>query len=85
MARWFVYILKCGDGTLYTGTATDVERRFREHRMGAGAKYTRGRKPVAIVYRQQFANRSRALRREAFIKQLDRMGKLELIRSAKGA
>ena len=76
---WFVYILRCRDGSLYTGVATDVDRRFAEHRAGTGAKYTRSHKPVKIVYRQKLSSRSKALRREAEIKSWPRMQKLKLI------
>jgi putative endonuclease len=80
MARWHVYILKCGDGTLYTGIATDVKRRLAEHRAGTGAKYTRGREPLRLAYTQRLANRSRALKREMEIKQLSRRQKLQIIK-----
>lgn len=78
MARWYVYILQCGDGTLYTGIATDVKRRLDEHRAGIGAKYTRGRTPLRLVYKERLASRSRALKREIEIKQLSRKQKLQL-------
>jgi putative endonuclease len=80
MARWYVYILKCGDGTLYTGIATDVKRRLAEHRAGTGAKYTRGRTPLRLVYAQRLTSRSRALKREAKIKRLSRRQKLQIIK-----
>ena len=57
---WWVYILRCGDGTLYTGTAADVERRLAAHRRGRGAKYTRGRGPLAVVYREACPDRGAA-------------------------
>ncbi len=79
MASWYVYILKCGDGTLYTGVATDVERRLAEHRSGVGAKYTRGRSPLRVVHRERYKNRGAALKREWNIKRLSRMQKLALI------
>jgi predicted GIY-YIG superfamily endonuclease len=79
MARWYVYILKCGDGTLYTGIATDVTRRLREHQQGIGAKYTRGRMPLRIVYRERRPTRSSASKREAEIKSMSRPEKAELI------
>ena len=78
MAYW-VYILRCGDGSLYTGIATDVERRFREHASGRGAKYTRSRGAEAIVYREELADKGCALRREAAVKKLTRAEKLALI------
>lgn len=77
--RHIVYILECGDGTLYTGYTTDVERRLAEHRAGDGAKYTRGRGPLDVVHTERFSTRSAALRREAEIKQLSRQSKLGLI------
>lgn len=75
---WYVYMLLCADGSLYTGSATDVERRFEAHRSGHGAKYTRSHPPVAIVYREMCADKGAALRREAAIKKLPRAKKLEL-------
>lgn len=79
--NYWVYILQCGDDTLYTGITTDVERRFKEHQNGTGAKYTRGRSPLKIVYREPCPDKSTALRREYAIKQLPRAKKLELIQS----
>lgn len=72
-------MLRCSDDSLYTGIAADVERRFREHVSGRGAKYTRSHKPVAVVYREAAADKSTALRREAEIKKLTRSDKLKLI------
>ncbi len=80
MAYW-LYILRCGDGTLYTGTTDDVERRLAAHRSGKGAKYTRGRGPLEVVYREACADRSAALKREWAVKQLSREEKLKLIES----
>ena len=77
---WFVYMLRCRDGSLYTGVASDVERRFAEHVSGKGAKYTRSHPPVAVVYREECADKSAALRREAAVKKLSRRQKLDLIR-----
>ncbi|HSH43032.1 MAG TPA: GIY-YIG nuclease family protein [Arenicellales bacterium] len=76
---WFVYVLRCSDGSLYTGVATDIERRLEEHNAGRGAKYTRGRTPVALVYRERCADRSRAQQREVLIKRMKRADKLRLI------
>lgn len=76
---WTVYILRCGDGSLYTGCTNDLSRRLETHRRGKGAKYTRSRLPVALVYREETADKSAALRREAAIKRLDRREKLALI------
>lgn len=77
---WHVYILRCGDGTLYTGVTDDVERRLAAHRSGRGAKYTRGRGPLELVYQEQVTDKSAALRREYQIKQLTRQGKERLLR-----
>jgi predicted GIY-YIG superfamily endonuclease len=78
-----VYILRCGDGTLYTGATSDVGRRLRQHRAGRGARYTRSRLPLAVVYLEGAHDRGAALRREAAIKQLTRAEKLTLIRSSR--
>ena len=77
---WAVYILRCADGTLYTGIAPDVEKRVQKHNEGKGAKYTRGRTPVELVYREEHPNRAEASKREYQIKQLSRAEKLELIK-----
>ena len=74
----YVYILECADGTLYTGYTTDVERRVEEHDSGEGAKYTRGRTPVDLVYKERFEDRSSAMRREYEIKGLSRAQKERL-------
>ena len=78
---WFVYIIRCGDGTLYTGVTDDVQRRLTAHRAGKGAKYTRGRGPLELVYAQEQPDKSAALRRELQIKKLTRPQKEQLIRS----
>ena len=78
---WFVYILRCGDGSLYTGITDDVQRRLAAHRAGKGAKYTRGRGPLELVYTQEQPDKSAALRRELQIKKLSRPQKEQLIRS----
>ena len=77
--NWKLYILRCGDGTLYTGITVDVEKRLAVHRSGKGAKYTRSRLPVTLVYQEEVADRSAALRREAAIKRLTREEKLLLL------
>lgn len=79
MKQWCVYILRCRDGSLYTGITDDFEKRLRAHRAGKGAKYTRGRAPLEPVYCEACADRSAALKREYAIKQLTRKKKLELI------
>ena len=76
---WYVYILRCGDGMFYTGSTDDVERRLAVHRSGKGAKYTRGRGPLELVYQEALPDRSSALRREAAIKKLTRAQKERLI------
>jgi len=76
---WYVYILRCADGSLYTGVARDPERRLAEHNGKRGAAYTRARRPVRLVYLEGAPDRSSALRREWAIKQLHRTEKLELI------
>lgn len=80
-AAWQVYIVRCADGSLYTGIARDLERRIAEHNgdIGQGASYTRSRRPVRLVYREPAADRSAASRREYQIKQLSRAEKLALI------
>lgn len=76
---FYVYILRCADGTLYTGYTDDPERRARVHNAGKGAKYTRSRLPVELVYREALGDKSAALRREREIKKLSRAQKLALI------
>lgn len=76
---YLVYILRCGDGTLYTGCTNDLPRRLQAHQSGRGAKYTRSRLPVALAYQEELPDRSAALRREAAIKRLTRRQKLALI------
>lgn len=80
--EYHVYILRCADGTLYTGIAADVERRVAVHNSGKGAKYTRGRLPVEVVYREKQPDKGAALSRELAIKKLTRAQKLQLIGSA---
>lgn len=75
----YVYILKCADGTFYTGWTTDIEARIKTHNSGSGAKYTRGRRPVSLAYYEELPDRSAALKREAAIKRLPRDKKAELI------
>ena len=76
---WHLYILRCGDGTLYTGIATDVDKRFTQHAAGKGAKYTRGRGPLELVYREECGDHSTALKRELEIKAMKREEKLKMI------
>ena len=79
VGAWYVYLLRCGDGTLYTGMTDDIPRRLAAHRAGRGAKYTRGRSPLELVYWEKQPDKSSALRREAQIKKLSRQKKLALI------
>jgi len=81
MSQWSVYIVQCADGSLYTGIAKDVDHRVSAHNAGQGAKYTRGRRPVTLVYRETAANRSAALKRELAIKQLRPAEKRNLVDS----
>lgn len=78
---WIVYILRCRDGSYYTGITTDVRRRLAAHRAGRGAAYTRARRPLRLVFTEPAVDRSAALRREAAIKRLTRRLKLALVRS----
>lgn len=77
-----VYILECSDGTLYTGWTDQLDNRLAAHNCGRGAKYTRSRRPVCLVYCEEVSDRSAALRREAQIKRLTRSQKLSLIHEA---
>lgn len=78
----YVYVLECGDGSLYTGYTTDVDRRVAEHAAGDGAKYTRGRRPVELVHVESFDSKSAALSREHAIKSLSRGAKERLVAAA---
>lgn len=77
---WKLYILRCGDGSLYTGITTDVESRFAQHNAGKGAKYTRGRGPLELVYSEECGTHSDALKRELAVKALPRVDKLRLFK-----
>jgi len=77
-ARWCVYILLCGDGTLYTGATNDLAARLAAHRAGRGARYTRGRGPLVPIYCEPCEGRSEALSREARVKRLSRVAKLSM-------
>ena len=79
---WFVYLLRCADGTLYTGIAKDVGRRCQQHNAGTASRYTRSRLPVVVVYQEAQRTKSLALKREAAIKAMTRREKLALIRLA---
>lgn len=78
-SQWYVYILRCHDGSLYTGVSTDVSRRLVEHNHGSrGARYTRSRRPVSLLYHESVGSRSEAQQREYAIRRLNREGKLAL-------
>ena len=81
-STWKLYILRCGDGSLYTGITTDVQKRLAAHRSGKGAKYTRGRGQLELVYSEECGSHSDALRRELEIKRLTREEKEILIRQS---
>jgi putative endonuclease len=85
--KYFTYILRCADKTLYTGITTDTERRIAEHngltKNKKGAKYTRARRPVQLVYKKSFTNRSKATKEESRIKQLTRQEKELLLKKLK--
>jgi len=80
---WFVYILRCGDASLYTGITKDVPRRFRQHNAGTASKYTRSRLPVRLAHQEVHPDQSSALKRELAIKAMTRRDKLALIRLRK--
>lgn len=79
--KWFVYLLLCRDQTLYCGITDDVQRRLEMHRSGKGAKYTRGRNPLELVYRECCGSHSDALKREAALKKLSREAKEALVKT----
>src|SRR5882762_10416666 len=80
---WFVYVVKCADGSLYTGITKDVTRRCQQHNEGTASRYTRSRLPVELVYYESRPNQSSALKREAAIKAMDRRGKLAMVQQRK--
>jgi len=80
----YIYIIKCGDNSLYTGWTNNLEKRFQEHCKGQGAKYTKGRGPLEIVYHEVFDNKIDAMKREYSIKKLSRKEKDILVESFKG-
>ena len=81
---WFVYLLRCADGTIYAGSTTDVGARTAAHNSGRGARYTKGRRPVAVVYQEACESRSAALAREHALKRLTRFEKETLIAGTPG-
>jgi putative endonuclease len=82
-APWFVYILRCADGSLYTGISNDVARRVDVHNRGLGARYTRGRLPVVLAWSEAVGSRAEASRREIAVKRLSREAKLALASAAR--
>jgi putative endonuclease len=80
MSDWYVYILKCKDGSYYTGITKNLEKRIADHANGKGAKYTRGRAPLKLIHAETFENRSTASKREVEIKKLSRIEKEFLIK-----
>lgn len=81
--RWFVYILRCADGSVYTGVTKDVKRRCRQHNDGTASRYTRSRRPTKLVWQESHASKSSALKREDSIKAKTRREKWTLIRPRK--
>ncbi|MBL0209453.1 MAG: GIY-YIG nuclease family protein [Holophagaceae bacterium] len=81
MSTWHVYILRCGDGSFYTGISPDVEARLQAHQAGKGARYTKGRGPFVLVYQESAGTQAEATRREREVKRLTREQKQTLIRS----
>ena len=79
MSNWFVYIVECSDGSLYTGISNDVDARIVKHNSGKGAKYTRNKTPVTLKARWQFENKSEASKKEYAIKKLSRPEKMRLL------
>lgn len=80
MDKWFVYIVRCRDDSLYTGITTDLTRRMQQHNEGTGAKYTRSRRPVTLVYWEEVPSHSEALKREYAIKHLSREEKIHILK-----
>lgn len=84
MQDWYVYIVRCSDGSLYTGITTDVERRLAEHRTPKGSKYLRGRGPLKLVFKKRIGEKGRALQVEREVKRLPRHKKERLIKTGAG-
>jgi len=78
--KGYAYLLKCSDGSLYAGWTNDPERRLKAHNSGTASKYTRSRRPVEMVYLEEFETKSEAMKREAALKMMTREQKLELIK-----
>ena len=84
MEKWYLYIVRCRNGSLYTGIATDVERRFAEHQANKGSKYLRGRGPLQLVFKKQIGKKELALKIERLVKKLPKLKKEKLIKTAAG-
>ena len=78
----YIYIVKCSDGSLYTGWTNNLEKRIEDHKAGRGAKYTKARRPVILVYKEEFSTKQEAMRREWEIKQMSRKEKLSMINNS---
>ena len=76
---YYTYIVECNDGTLYTGYTNDIDKRIKAHNEGKGAKYTKSRRPVRLVYQESFETKEEAMSREWHIKRMDRADKIKLI------
>ena len=76
--KWFVYMVRCSDGSLYTGITVDINKRMKKHKAGLGSKYVRARLPITLVYTEEKINKSDALKREIEIKKMSRKEKLKL-------
>ena len=81
MQKWYLYIVRCRNGSLYTGIATDVERRFTEHQANKGSKYLRGRGPLKLVFTKQIGKKELALKIERLVKRLPKLKKEKLIKA----
>ncbi len=81
--RWFIYVLRCADGSLYTGITIDLNRRLEQHNAGTASRYTRSRLPVTLVYHEEPTTKGMALKRELAVKSLSRKAKEALIQSVK--
>jgi putative endonuclease len=84
MQKWYLYIVRCRNGSLYTGIATDVERRFAEHQANKGSKYLRGRGPLKLVFKKQIGKKELALKIERMVKKLPKLKKEKLIKTEAG-
>ncbi len=84
MSDWYLYFVRCGDGSLYTGVTTDVDRRFKAHQEAQGAKYLKGRGPLALVYREKIGDKRLAFRAEHAVKRWPKSRKEKLVRAGSG-